>query len=66
MTLTALTGGISIGVIHPGAHMSALYTAYAEYLERMLDESDELVLVDIDTVPADADWDRVAEWADIG
>ena len=45
---------------------SALYTAYAEYAERMFDASDDLVVVDVDTVPVSVDWDRLAEWADVG
>ena len=31
--------------------MSELYTAYAEYLEEMFCISDDLVEVDVDTVP---------------
>ena len=45
---------------------SAFYAAYAEYAERMYDASDDLALVDVDTVPATVDWDRLAEWADVG
>ena len=45
---------------------SALYAAYAEYAERMYNESDDLQPVDIDTVPHTVDWDRLAEWADVG
>jgi hypothetical protein len=44
----------------------SLYTAYAEYAERMFDASDDLVVVDVDTVPVSVDWDRLAEWADVG
>ena len=46
--------------------LSALYAAYAEYADRMYDASDDLAPVDIDTVPATVDWDRLAEWADVG
>ena len=45
--------------------MSELYTAYAEYLERMLQESDDLVIIDSTTVP---DWVNVPlmeEWSDL-
>ena len=31
--------------------MSEFYTAYAEYLDRMIEISDDLMEVDIDTVP---------------
>ena len=45
--------------------MSEFYTAYAEYLESMLQVSDDLVEVDIDTVPdgvpVSLNW---LEWAD--
>ena len=45
--------------------MSEFYTAYAEYLESMLQVSDDLVEVDIDTVPdgvpVSLSW---LEWAD--
>ena len=41
--------------------------AYTEYLERMFTDSDELVAVDIFTVPADVNPDSpvLSEWADI-
>lgn len=45
--------------------MSELYVAYADYLERMISESQDLVSVDVDSVP-----DGIAvslswlEWAD--
>ena len=46
--------------------MSALFEAYAEYLERMLDESLDLVAVDEDTVPPDVDLTGpITEWADV-
>lgn len=43
-----------------------LLAAYSEYLERMLDESDDLVTVDVFTVPSDVDPDSpsLSEWAD--
>ena len=45
--------------------MSELYLAYSEYLERMLCVSDDLVVVDLDTVPDGVpvrlEW---LEWAD--
>ncbi len=42
-----------------------LIAAYSEYLERMLDQSHELVTVDVFTVPSDVDPDSpaVQEWA---
>ena len=42
-----------------------LLAAYSEYLERMLDETQELVTVDVFTVPSDVDPDSpaVQEWA---
>jgi hypothetical protein len=46
--------------------MSEFYTAYAEYLERMLLESDELTPVLEDTVPDWVSLPLVQEWADIG
>ena len=45
--------------------MSELYMAYAEYLERMLDDTDDLVTVDFFTVPLGQDITPVMlEWAD--
>ena len=45
--------------------MPELYMAYAEYLERMLQQSDNLVSVDVTTVPEDQDITPVMwEWAD--
>ena len=44
----------------------ALYAAFTEYAERMFDESDDLVSVDLFTVPRDVDMDRLSEWADVG
>ena len=46
--------------------MSALYEAYAEYLERMLQQSDELTPVDESTVPDEVNWPVLQEWADVG
>ena len=46
--------------------LSALYIAYAEYAERMFDESDDLSSVDVFSVPMNVDMDRLAEWADVG
>jgi len=39
--------------------------AYSEYLERMLDDTEDLVTVDVFTVPSDVDPDSptVQEWA---
>ena len=49
-------------------HMSAFTEAYAEYLERMYEQSDELTLVDELTVPLHVNRDNpnLMEWADIG
>ena len=44
----------------------ALYAAYAEYAERMYDQSDDLTPVDLFTVPMDVDITRLSEWADVG
>ena len=45
--------------------MSALYEAYAEYLDQMFDQSDDLMSVDLETVPdsltVTLSW---LEWAD--
>jgi hypothetical protein len=43
-----------------------LLAAYAAYLDRMYDQSNELVTVDVFTVPSDVDPDSpaVQEWAD--
>ena len=48
-----------------GGRVSELYTAYAEYLERMLDESDDLAVVISDTVPDSANLPVLLEWADL-
>ena len=45
--------------------MTAFIEAYAEYLERMYDESKDLDAVDKFTVPSHIDLDGpIAEWAD--
>ena len=46
--------------------MNSFFTAYAEYLERMYDESDDLIPLDEDTIPDEFDLDRIREWGDIG
>ena len=48
--------------------MSAFTEAYAEYLERMYQQSDELTLVDELTVPLHVNYSNpiLLEWADIG
>ena len=47
--------------------MSAFLDAYAEYLERMFDESKDLVSIDVFTVPRDVDPEsaELVEWCDI-
>tara|TARA_R110002050_G_C8609096_1_gene486324 strand:+ start:204 stop:350 length:147 start_codon:yes stop_codon:yes gene_type:complete len=47
--------------------MSAFIDAYAEYLERMFDKSEDLVTIDVSTVPKDVDPESapLIEWADI-
>ena len=58
-------GGFSFLCNKQEMHMSDLYEAYAEYLEKMIDVSDDLVVVDVDSVPDDVpcrlSW---LEWAD--
>lgn len=46
--------------------MSELTLAYSEYLERMFENSDDLVVVDLFTVPPDVDLENpvALEWAD--
>ena len=46
--------------------MSALIDAYREYLDRMIEQSDDLHVVDQYTVPMDVDITSptVLEWAD--
>lgn len=43
--------------------MTELYRAYAEYLERMLEESDELALVSSNTIPDWVNLPLFEEWA---
>jgi hypothetical protein len=43
--------------------MTEFYTAYGEYLERMLLQSDELVVVDEETIPYDCNRAVMEEWA---
>jgi hypothetical protein len=47
--------------------MSAFLDAYTEYLERMFDESKDLVSVDVFTVPRDVDPEsaELIEWCDV-
>jgi len=45
--------------------MNEFYIAYAEYLERMLGRTDDLVVVDVDTVPEDANYPLLLEWAEV-
>ena len=45
--------------------MSALMLAYTQYLEHMFDESDELVTVDLFTVPTNVNLPLLQEWADV-
>ena len=65
MTYCALPGAFIFYVVCVRL-MSALYEAYAEYLERMLDESDELSLVDEATIPEGVSLPLLEEWADVG
>ena len=46
----------------------AFLAAYRDYLERMFQDSDDLVGVDVFSVPLDVDVrsPRLAEWADVG
>ena len=45
--------------------MNDFYTAYADYLERMLDQSDEIAYVIEDTVPNDCNMPLFEEWATV-
>ena len=47
--------------------ISELSAAYAEYLDRMYDQSDDLVTVDQYTIPRDVDVDNatMSEWCDV-
>ena len=47
-------------------YMSAFIDAYREYLEQMYQETDDLVTVDLFTVPETVDTEGViSEWADV-
>ncbi len=43
--------------------MNELYTLYSSYLDRMYDESDDLVIVDEETIPYDCNRAVMEEWA---
>ena len=44
----------------------AFLSAYREYLERMIEQSDDLAAVDLFTVPENVDTEGViTEWADV-
>jgi len=43
--------------------MSEFYRMYAEYLERMLEETDEFACVAEETIPEDANLALLEEWA---
>ena len=45
--------------------MNEFYTAYAEYLERMLAQTDEIAHVIEDTVPDDCNLPVFEEWATV-
>jgi hypothetical protein len=45
--------------------MSELYIAYSEYLDKMYQESDDLVQVDLFTVPQKVNLEKLQEWADV-
>ena len=45
--------------------MNDLYTTYAEYLERMLDQTDDIAYVIEDTVPDDCNIPVFEEWASV-
>ena len=58
--------GVCFSVFFYLINMSALTEAYAEYLERMLEESFDLVNVDESTVPSNVDLNGpITEWADV-
>jgi len=67
-TLPHLTVGLFVCVVCVVFVGSALLAAYRDYLERMFQDSDDLVGVDVFTVPLDVDVrsPRLAEWADVG
>ena len=43
----------------------ALKSAYAEYLDRMIEETDELALVETSTVPDGISLPKLQEWAEL-
>ena len=45
--------------------MTAFMLAYTQYLERMVEETDELAAVDIFTVPTNVNLPLLEEWADV-
>lgn len=49
--------------VHREDNMTEFYRAYSEYLERMLQQSDELVVVDEETIPYDCNRAVMEEWA---
>ena len=52
--------------IQTDGHMDpALLAAYREYLDRMVDESDDLVVIDQFTIPMDVNEQLLTEWADV-
>ena len=61
-----LTGAFVVCVVWM-LFMSELYNAYADYLDRMYDESDDLVTVDQFTIPRHIDVNNpiMVEWADV-
>ena len=66
-TLTrTLVGSVFVSVVCLFT-VSELSLAYAEYLERMFDNSDDLVVVDLFTVPHDVDLNNpvLIEWTDV-
>jgi len=62
---------VTTGVFHLCSFVNKLgnnlLAAYSEYLEQMLLQSDDLVTVDVFTVPSDVDPDSpsLSEWADV-
>jgi hypothetical protein len=68
LSLYDLTPQLTLGLNFctlSGTNMTEFTLAYAEYLERMFDESHELVTVDVFSVPQDVDptSPAVQEWA---
>ena len=45
--------------------MTAFMLAYTQYLERMVEETDELATVDLFTVPTNVNLPLLQEWADV-